>query len=82
MDIFAAVVRNLKKTENYAMQVKSFAGLDIIRLNDDGYGELALLCALVYPKAKVQVVMHDEEKADVLRYSAEKLAGNIEILKD
>ena len=82
VDIFASVVRNLKKTGNYAMQINSFASLDIIRLNDDGYGELALLCALVYPKAKVQVVMHDEEKADVLRYSADKLVGNIEILKD
>ena len=82
VDIFASVVRNLKKTENYAVQIKSLDGLGIIRLADDGYGELALLCALVYPKSKVQVVMHDEEKADVLRYCAEKLVGNVEILKN
>lgn len=81
VDVFGAVVRNMKKNANYSAQVVSYAGQKEIRIDNAGYGELALLCALVYPESRVVAVEPDAEKADVLRYSAEKLVGNIEILK-
>lgn len=82
VDVFGAVVRNMKKNANYSALVVSYAGQKEIRIDNAGYGELALLCALVYPESRVVAVEADAEKADVLRYSADKLVGNIEILKD
>ena len=80
VDIFSTVVRNLKRTSNYSAQVESYAGQKEIRIDNAGYGELALLCALVYPESKIVVTAADAERADVLRYSADMLVNNIEIL--
>ena len=80
VEIFASVVRNMKKSNNYASEVAKYAGCDVIRLDCDGYGELALLCALVYPEAKVEAVVADDEKAEVLKYSAEGFVGNLNVV--
>ncbi len=48
-------------------------------IHDKGYGERALLAALRHGGQQVVAVASDEERAGVLRYSAEGLAGNLEI---
>lgn len=91
VEIFSDVVRGFKRNANYRSQLKLYAHKPVIRLasgtcsaspavaSSGSYGEFALLCALVYPEAKVMVGESDVEKANVLRYCAEGLVDNLEI---
>ncbi len=81
VEIYATVARNMKRSGNYAAEVAEYAGCGTIRIENAGFGELALLCALVYPGAQVEAVEADEEKREVLRYSAEGLVSNLKITK-
>ena len=80
VEIFSEVVSNLKKNDNFKAEIGRYAGQQVINLEHSGYGELPLLCALVYPEAKVIVRNDDAEKTEVLRYCAEGLVDNIEII--
>ncbi len=46
---------------------------------DSGYGEFALMFALVHPEAHVTAIMSDSDNATILKYSAEKIVKNLTI---
>ena len=82
VDIYNVVRNNLKRNGNFAADVEQLRGSDHLTLKNSGYGERALLLALVMPQTKVDVLENDAEKADVLRYSAENIAPNLKVLTD
>ena len=82
VEIFSMVKKNLK--HNYDYQ-KWMAQQDIskpIVIQQAGYGEKALLFALMHPEAEVVVVENDSEKRDLLKYSAEGIVTNLRIVKE
>lgn len=75
VEIFSEVKKNLRKP------------IDIPELNDGeavfrncGYGEQALLYALVHPETQVKVIETDANKALVAKYSAEDVAPNLKVI--
>ncbi len=75
-DIARAVRRELR--DSAALAATPADGQ--LRLKSDGYGACALALALVHPETHVLVEMAEAERADVLRFSAETLAPNLEII--
>ncbi len=53
-----------------------------VAVADDGYGEFALLYALVHPTAAVTAVLSDSDKAVILKYSAEGVVPNLRVAED
>lgn len=78
-ELFAEVKRNLHKNANYAVVVDSVQDADVAVVKNDGWGEFALLYALVHCDTKVLVVEPNADRRDVLKYSAEGIAGNLEV---
>lgn len=73
------VRRNLKANAAY------LAGLDLEGLaeytyTDDGYGESAMLLALLHPEIKIKVCMPDNEKRRIAEISAEDFINNIKFI--
>ena len=52
---------------------------DKVSLMNEGLGEMALLYALVHPDVEVTVIEPDNDKATLLRYSAEGIVKNLTI---
>lgn len=67
----------MKKNNNYSDLV-DHTQPECVVINNCGYGEMALLMALVHPDAKVFAVEPDEEKITVAKYAAEGIVNNIE----
>lgn len=47
---------------------------------DEGWGETALLCALLHPSARVTVTIADDERRRVAKFAAEGIVTNLEIM--
>ncbi len=76
-EIVDAVKRNLKAGYNHTdISVRE----DGTYIRESGYGERALIYALSHADEQVTACMPDEEKAAVLRYSAEGVAKNLVII--
>lgn len=75
-DIISTVKKNLNRGfDNKLIYQKE----DSIYVTDHGYGELALVSALINPKWQIVAIMDDTEKAEVLRYSAQGIVSNLDI---
>lgn len=77
VEIFSEVCRNLKRSDNYEQWIGTVPDTRRAVLVNAGYGELALLYALVHPDVQVVAMEADADKATVARYSAEGIAPNL-----
>ena len=78
-EIFNAVKRNLKKHDDYAEWINSPQTDKTVMVEPTGYGEKALLYALVHPDKEVLAIEEDAEKRELLRYCAEGLVSNLRV---
>jgi len=76
-ELLQEINRNLKKHKNYSDFVDQSQSGPVV-INNCGYGEMALLMALVHPHTRVLAVEPDEEKITVAKYAAEGIVNNID----
>ncbi len=79
-EIVNSVVGNLKRHGCYSKWVDCGVGCGKVAVVEEGYGEFALLFALVHRDVEVLAVIGDEDRAEVLRYSAEGVADNLRVV--
>ena len=93
VEVFSAVKRNLRRTDDYrewiaeqegklaAMgQGKAALASRPVVVEQAGYGEQAMLFALLHPEAQVIAVEADAEKCLLMKYSMEGIVNNVEII--
>ena len=78
------LITNIVK-RNLHLNSGNIANMDIKNLQeysytDTGYGECAILLALLNPDVKVKAYIHDQDKRDVAKISAEDFVDNIEFI--
>ena len=78
-DIQSTVKRNLRRTHSYTDIVDRDYNGSEITVRCAGYGEDALLMALVHRDKKVVATLADEDRAEILRHSARGFVCNIAI---
>ncbi len=69
--------KNLKRNNNYAAWVDTHDEHPIVLVKNGGYGEFALLYALVHRSTKVLVYEEDEIKRALLTHCAKDIANNL-----
>ena len=79
-EIFRAVRKNLKNNNNYTKAVDTIDEHAVVLVKHGGYGEFALLYALVHRQTKVLVYETDENKKALLTYCAQDLVDNLEVI--
>ena len=80
-DIYRAVRNSLKRFDDYSKWVDENKTSSEVLVVNQGFGEFALLYALVHKDVLVSVYEPDEEKSTLLYYCAEGLVSNLKILK-
>lgn len=78
-DMQTTVRRNLKRYHAYTDIVDHDYTSETITVTCQGYGEDALLMALVHRDKKVVAVVRDEDTANILRHSAKGIVNNLDI---
>lgn len=76
---YAAVRRNMRRTNAYAEWLKADTPLTNVVIEGNEWGELALLYALRHPEKTVTAVVDDADRATFIRYCAEGVADNVRI---
>ena len=76
-EVIGTVRRNLRRNNCYARWVDACYECDEALVLNSGYGEFALLFAIVHPHVKVLALEPDSDKTLVARYSAEGIADNL-----
>jgi len=79
VDIFREVCRNLNSNKCYSSQINGQPNSGAAVIVNAGYGEFALLYALVHKQVKVTVWEADDDKRTVLRHCAEGVAPNLTV---
>ena len=78
-DILKTVQHHLREHGNYASWLERDDLPAHVVVKNSGYGELALLLALRYPKKTIVACEADEDKRMVAKYSGEGLVSNLEV---
>ncbi len=78
-EIFAAVRRSLRRNNCFAAQVDVTETSPEVSFTATGYGEMALMYALVHVGQKVTVAEPDADRRALLRYCAEGIAPNLTV---
>ena len=82
MEVMSTIRSNMKKFENYSKYIDRDILEEIVFIKHSGYGEMALLFALVHPDKKIVAYEKDYEKCELARYAAEGLVNNILYLSE
>lgn len=77
MSIMNTVKRNLK-TNSKSLKDINLSGKTEFTFNDNGYGESAILLALLNPNVKIIAHMADDNRRDIAIISAMDFVNNIE----
>lgn len=80
VEVFDTVKKNLKRNCDYVEWMNRQDTTRPVVVQPAGYGEKALLFALMHPKVEVVAVEADAEKCDLLKYSAEGIVKNLRIV--
>lgn len=80
IDVVRTVARHLKRSDDYAQWVDTHEAHRHVAVVNGGYGEFALIYALMHPQTLVSAVEPDDERAALLRYSAEGVAPNLRVV--
>ena len=78
-DLYHSLSRRLKKHTCYTDLIDKLADVPNVIIFNDGWGEFALLMALVHPDKQIYNVEKDEETARLVAYSAENVAKNLHV---
>ena len=80
VEVFSAVKRNLKRTDDYREWIAEQDTSRPVIVEQAGYGEQAMMFALLHPEAQVIAVEADAEKCDLMKYSMEGIVENVKII--
>lgn len=80
VEVFGAVKRNLRRTHDYQDWIAEQDVSQPVVVEQAGYGEQALLFALLHPEAQVIAVEADAEKCLLMKYSMKGIVNNVEII--
>lgn len=76
-EVMKEIRRNLKRSGNYSTYVDKHQA-PTVHILHCGYGEMALLMALVHPTSQIIAYEGDKEKLELARYAAEGIVENLE----
>ena len=79
-EIMRTVSRHLSKSHSYPEWIDAPARSGEVLVKDAGYGEFALLYALVHKETKVHVAMKDDITGALVTHAAEGIADNLEVV--
>jgi hypothetical protein len=68
---------NLKNHSNYSEEIDRDIVEESIYINHCGYGEKALLMALVHPDKQIIASEADKDKLTIAKYAAEGIVSNL-----
>jgi len=77
VEVMSTIRTNLKKFGNYSRYIDQDIHEDTVFIKHSGYGEMALLFALVHPEKKIIAHEEDYEKNELAKYAAQDLVNNI-----
>ena len=80
IEIYSSVCKNMKQNNNYAQLIDTKEKLSSIIIKNSGYGEFALLYALVHRTTQVTVIEEDENKRALLTYCAKDITNNLQVV--
>lgn len=80
VEVFSTVKKRLRQSNDYEEWIKVQDASKPVIIENAGYGEKALLYALVHPEAQVIAVEEDAEKCDLMKYSMEGVVNNVTII--
>lgn len=78
--IWRTISRRLKRHRGYTELIDRPIDVRRVVVTHSGYGEFALLLALVHPELQVTTYEANEEQVLIARYSAEGIAPNLSVL--
>lgn len=81
VDIMRSVNRNLRRNGNYSAIVDAPVSAAKVVIDGVGYGEAALLFALVHPDVQVVAVEADADKRTVAQNCIGEVAPNVEVVE-
>ena len=80
VEVFNAVSKNLRRRRDLFDLANAPCREKQVVIKGDTYGEFALLYALIHSDCRVIVVCNDDERASLIRFSAEGVAPNLEVV--
>lgn len=80
VEVFSTVKRNLRRTNDYQEWMSQQDATHPVVIENAGYGEKALLYALLHPETQVIAQEEDAEKCDLMKYSMEGIVENVKII--
>ena len=80
VEVFGAVKRNLRRTHDYQEWIADQDASQPVVVENAGYGEQAMMFALLHPEAQVIAVEADAEKCLLMKYSMKGIVNNVEII--
>lgn len=80
-EVLRTVKKRLKQYGNYAQWIDTPDAPASVCILNEGYGEFALLYALVHPGTEVAVYEPDEEKRALLHYCAQGIAPRLQVVE-
>lgn len=80
VEVMNAVRRNLSKYKNYAQWIDTPVPQQPIFIADTGLGEFAMLFSLVHKDHDVTLLINDDDKATLAKYSLSDVAGNVKVI--
>ena len=80
VDCYRNVCKNLKHNDNYTKWIDTEDVHPVVIVKNSGYGEFALLYALVHRSTQVFVFEQDENIASMLTYCAKDIVDNLEVI--
>ena len=78
-DLYHSLSRRLKKHQCYTHLIDSLPDVPHVIIYNEGWGEFALLMALVHPDKQIYNIEKDEDTARLITYSAEDVAKNLHV---
>ena len=82
VEVFSSVKKNLRQTHDYRDWMAEQDPARPVIVERAGYGEQAMLYALLHPEAHIVAVEADVEKCELMRYSMEGIVNNVKIVND
>lgn len=80
VEVFSTIKRNLRRNRDYQAWMEQQDTSQPVIIPSAGYGEKALLFALLHPETKVIAVEADPDKCRLMKFSMEGIVVNVEII--
>lgn len=81
-EVMSIVKTNLKKYDNYSKYIDRELFEDTIYIKNSGYGEMALLFALVHPDKNIIAYEEDVEMRELAKFAADGIVTNLSFIAE